>query len=592
MNRAERRRQRKSAVSGHQRSAINEKTSEEILLNTAMQYLANGHTSRAKEVCSGILKNNPSQPDALHLIGLVALNTGNYKAAIKQIARAVQITPTYVEAISNLGLAYRASGRFKEALKCFRRAVKLNAGVAEIHNNLGLTLHDLREYRLAIGAYDDAISIKPENSESYYNKGNSHFQLKEYQLAISNYEAALEINDQNTEVLGNLGVALQEAGRLAEAIKVYQKVIVAKPEDSKTYNNLGTALRDLSDFEGALTSYMKAISIDPIFEEAHLNLGLVYREVGQLENSRDSLKTAVKLNDRFVEAHYQLGNTYTRLQQSQNALKYYKTALEQRPDYVDVYDAVGRLLLELGRFDDAKQNFHKVLDLDPKDEKFGARLLLAHLGEGHAPEQTPLPYMQQYYRQNIDRWDRPSKKYNGHLIIEEAVRSLFRPDRELQIMDLGCGTGSMGEFLRAYAHNLIGIDISKEMIRKAVAKEFYDELAEEDLLSHLSTTSKRYDLIVCAAVLFHFGNLKKSLEGLGNCLEEGGKAIFTLFDYPGPENYVVNSEGWFSHDANYVKKLAETLSLRVLSTNREVHEFKNNGDEIFANTFIVSAEGE
>ena len=82
MNRAERRRQRKSAVSGHQRSAINEKTSEEILLNTAMQYLANGHTSRAKEVCSGILKNNPSQPDALHLIGLVALKTGNYKAKI------------------------------------------------------------------------------------------------------------------------------------------------------------------------------------------------------------------------------------------------------------------------------------------------------------------------------------------------------------------------------------------------------------------------------------------------------------------------------------------------------------------------------
>ena len=411
-------------------------------------------------------------------------------------------------------------------------------------------------------------------------------------MAISNYEAALEINDENTEVLGNLGVALQEAGRLAEAIKVYQKVIVTKPDDSKTYNNLGTALRDLSDFEGALTSYMKAISIDPIFEEAHLNLGLAYREVGQLENSRDSLKTAVKLNDMFVEAHYQLGNTYTRLRQPDSALKYYETALERRPDYVDVYNAVGRLLLGLGRLDDAKTNFHKILDLDPKDEKFGARLLLAHIGEGLAPEQTPISYMQHYYRQNIDRWDRLSKKYNGHRMVEEAIRSLFKPKSELQILDLGCGTGNMGKFLRAYALSLVGIDISEEMIQKAAAKGIYDELATEDLLSYLSTASKRYDLIVCAAVLIHFGNLRKALEGLSTCLEEEAKAIFTLFDYPGPENYAVNSEGWFSHNANYVKTVAETLSLRVLSTNREVHEYKTNGEEIFANTFIVSAEGE
>lgn len=199
--------------------------------------------------------------------------------------------------------------------------------------------------------------------------------------------------------------------------------------------------------------------------------------------------------------------------------------------------------------------------------------------------------MQHYYRQNIDRWDRPSKKYNGHRMIEEAIRSLFQPKGDLQILDLGCGTGNMGKFLRAYSRSLIGIDISEEMIRKAKEKEFYDELATENLLSYLSTTTKRFDLTVCAAVLIHFGPLKEVFKGLRMCLEDGGKVIFTLFDYPGPENYVVNSEGWFSHNANYIMTLAKLLSLRVISTNRAVHEYKIDGEEIFANTFTLSAEG-
>jgi len=46
------------------------------------------------------------------------------------------------------------------------------------------------------------------------------------------------------------------------------------------------------------------------------------------------------------------------------------------------------------------------------------------------------------------------------------------------VIDLGCGTGLVGERFRDIAGKLIGIDVSINMIHKAKKKNIYDELYE------------------------------------------------------------------------------------------------------------------
>ena len=57
-----------------------------------------------------------------------------------------------------------------------------------------------------------------------------------------------------------------------------------------------------------------------------------------------------------------------------------------------------------------------------------------------------------------------------------AAIARARPGRFGLALDLGCGTGLMGERLRPFCDRLEGFDISAEMLRKARAKGVYDRL--------------------------------------------------------------------------------------------------------------------
>ena len=49
------------------------------------------------------------------------------------------------------------------------------------------------------------------------------------------------------------------------------------------------------------------------------------------------------------------------------------------------------------------------------------------------------------------------------------------------ILDLGCGTGSLAKFLRPYSKKLVGIDLSSDMLIKAEKTELYDSILKRDV---------------------------------------------------------------------------------------------------------------
>ena len=52
------------------------------------------------------------------------------------------------------------------------------------------------------------------------------------------------------------------------------------------------------------------------------------------------------------------------------------------------------------------------------------------------------------------------------------------------VLDLGCGTGLMGQYLRDNAAQLIGIDLSAAMLEEARNKQIYDALVEGDIVEY------------------------------------------------------------------------------------------------------------
>jgi SAM-dependent methyltransferase len=88
--------------------------------------------------------------------------------------------------------------------------------------------------------------------------------------------------------------------------------------------------------------------------------------------------------------------------------------------------------------------------------------------------------------------------YTGHLIAAGALAAIL-PDKASSIIDIGCGTGLVGQELKASSYTHIdGIDISEEMLNIARPRAIYSKLMLGDLMKETVIETGAYQAAVCA----------------------------------------------------------------------------------------------
>jgi predicted TPR repeat methyltransferase len=110
------------------------------------------------------------------------------------------------------------------------------------------------------------------------------------------------------------------------------------------------------------------------------------------------------------------------------------------------------------------------------------------------------------YRDWAADYDRDVFESAG-VIGTDTIARLFAEhvtDRNVSIIDLGCGTGAAGTALRSMGFMTIdGVDISPEMLAVAASKLVYRNLAEADLNSSFVLPAAPYDASICAGTFVH-----------------------------------------------------------------------------------------
>ena len=75
------------------------------------------------------------------------------------------------------------------------------------------------------------------------------------------------------------------------------------------------------------------------------------------------MREAIEIDSKFAEAYLYRGNFRERMKLYNDALKDYETAIKINPYYKEVFDARGEMLLKMGKEEEAKMDFDKVLQL-------------------------------------------------------------------------------------------------------------------------------------------------------------------------------------------------------------------------------------
>ena len=92
------------------------------ILSDIRRAIQSGNLNIAEIACKKILNTNPSNPEAIHLLGVIALQTKNFNDAIKLFKRAISISPKFAESYMSLGIALSKIGQNEESLKALKLA--------------------------------------------------------------------------------------------------------------------------------------------------------------------------------------------------------------------------------------------------------------------------------------------------------------------------------------------------------------------------------------------------------------------------------------------------------------------------------------
>jgi predicted O-linked N-acetylglucosamine transferase (SPINDLY family) len=174
----------------------------------ALEHHRAGRLAAAERGYRELLQQTPEHADSLHLLGVVALQTGNVEAAYALVQRAVALRPDSPVCRTNLGQVLERLGRDDEAIRCYEAALELDPAYAEAHNNLGLAYARRDRLADADAHYLQAIALAPDYAEPHTNRGNLLKERGELDAAISCYRRAVELRPDLSALHSNLLLAL------------------------------------------------------------------------------------------------------------------------------------------------------------------------------------------------------------------------------------------------------------------------------------------------------------------------------------------------------------------------------------------------
>lgn len=235
---------------------------ENAQLQQAVAFVQQGQPEKARALCAKLLKQNPRQSDALHILGVVA----------------------------------HQAGRLEEARRFITKAVTANPGDANFHANLGGVLQEMGQHARAVESYDKALAIEPDLVVAHYKRALALQALGRHLDAVAGFTATIALSPQFPAAYYDRALALHADRRPADAVTDYDHALAFLGGDPEAHYNRANALQDLGRHDDAVAGYDRAIALDTNLVAAHFNRGKALARLGRGGEALESFQRVLNLD--------------------------------------------------------------------------------------------------------------------------------------------------------------------------------------------------------------------------------------------------------------------------------------------------------
>jgi tetratricopeptide (TPR) repeat protein len=295
-----------------------------------------------------VLQHTPPQPEALHLLGLLAHASGDAEGALGYVQQAIAMQPHSWVLHSNVGEIYRSLGRLEEAARSQQRALRLAPTAAAAYSGLGRVRQAQGRYAEARRWYETALRLHPACAVTHYNLGTVCHALGHLEAARLAYSEAVQRDPASAAGHYQLGVLCRQLGRPTLALQHLKIALSLQPDLAEAHHQLGRVLQELGHLQEAVQSYQQAIQYQPDNVEAYTSHAYALQARGRFAEAITSYDQVLARRPDEVGAHFNRGTALYRLGDHQAALASYDRVLALAPDHLPALWSRAHVWLALG----------------------------------------------------------------------------------------------------------------------------------------------------------------------------------------------------------------------------------------------------
>ncbi|MBI3838863.1 MAG: glycosyltransferase family protein [Planctomycetia bacterium] len=191
-------------------------------LALGVQHQQAGQLPRAEQIYRQVLQVEPGNTQALHNLGMLALEVGRTDDAIAWLRQAVALDPTNSVFHGHLGAAFVIASRWPEARLALEEAIRCDPANSESQYNMGVVLENLQQIDEAVAQYRHCLQSRPTDAATHNNLGNLLRVEGNLDEALVHLEQAIQSQPDYPEAHSNRGLVLLSQGRLAEGWSEYE----------------------------------------------------------------------------------------------------------------------------------------------------------------------------------------------------------------------------------------------------------------------------------------------------------------------------------------------------------------------------------
>jgi tetratricopeptide (TPR) repeat protein len=389
----------------------------------ARLYRAQNKAKDAEKILRGILVKQPDNGDALEQLSQLLIDEGRSQEAVALLADAADQFSS-PDIYDLLGDAYSQSKQYDKAESSYKKAVDMDPDDPGHRHGLADTLLAENKYSDALDQYKKLTQLEPGSWENYLRVSQLYRQLGQYNDSEASLMRAKQLHPGNLEILDNEAMLYDDQARYDDEVRVLNDAISGlkssavgtTPSPSALailYKQLGDAYRHQKNYPGAIQAYadmgklgdsaqksaeiltidtyVDSRDIDRAIDEAKKalaatpddpsltdSLAMLYGDKGDAATGTKILQGLLHGNDGDEQVYLDIAQVQEHGKKFADAEQSAEKAeqMAQQPDEKQtVWYMLGAIYEREKKYDQAAEEFQKVLDANPADDDFRADVL-------------------------------------------------------------------------------------------------------------------------------------------------------------------------------------------------------------------------